>query len=519
MKCDSYSCVGESHIASGKPCQDSSSHHCDEKNDIYVVVVCDGHGGDRYFRSDIGSRLLCNITKENLIEFAEIIKKRNKKSKAGLFVGKPFIQVPTIRESTDALPRQNEEDKVLTQLFSSIVTTWKESISEHASRTPLSDWEIKNVKPEYLTDFENGKSLEKVYGSTLMAYLQTKDFWLAFHLGDGKCIMFDDSDQCIEPVLWDEKCFLNRTTSICDPAPIEEIRYSYRGDGVFPFAVFLGSDGIDDSFGDGERLHGFYLNILRSIVQEGAEAVHKSLVESLPIISKRGSQDDMSVAYAYDEKELEQHVISLTNNQIDTLNIRIAEIDQKIYAKAQTIDELGGQYESKRAQLAVGDNKSQEYKNCEKIRINLKYAKSEYDDLRVQRESIIKQLSSLMDFVGTTPKSEERQISIPKYLAKIISFISGDYGKKCDEENDKRKYVSSAPVEIAINDDDTISQVDENKEQEKEEEQEREKEELSSDEEKGLAELKEAKKQLLIVMSNSQNNHDNHSIQDEPKEE
>lgn len=61
-----------------------------------------------------------------------------------------------------------------------------------------------------------GYKLEKIYGCTLMAYVRTNKYWFAFHLGDGKMISFDEEAQWKEPVLWDDRCFLNKTTSICD---------------------------------------------------------------------------------------------------------------------------------------------------------------------------------------------------------------------------------------------------------------------------------------------------------------
>ena len=443
MRCDSYSCIGESHIASGKPCQDSSLHWSDEKSGVYIAIVCDGHGGDRYFRSDVGAKLLCGITKDSLVSFAESIKKRNKKQKIPLFKGRPFTQVPTIRESTDSLPRQGEEDIVVNQLLSSIVTLWREQIEKHASETPITDWEMANVNSDYLVDFEERRSIEKNYGSTLMAFLQTEDFWLAFHLGDGKCIMFDAEDNCFEPVLWDEKCFLNRTTSICDPAPIEEFRYSYRGDGSFPVAVFLGSDGIDDSYGDGERLHNFYLNILRMLSSEGADAVHLSLEESLPIISKRGSRDDMSVAFVYNDCVIKEHVANLTKKQIGMLDLEFAELKDKARAKKRTVDELAGEYERKRASLKKGDTHSSEYKACEKLRINLKYADSDYKSFLTQIESLKKQARSLYEFLGIDVPAKAYQLGEdePNYLARITSFIDGSYGKECDKDE--------LPVEVA----------------------------------------------------------------------
>ena len=54
--------IGASHQRKGKPCQDSSlSRSFISKNgeELHLMVVSDGHGGERYWLSDVGSRLAC----------------------------------------------------------------------------------------------------------------------------------------------------------------------------------------------------------------------------------------------------------------------------------------------------------------------------------------------------------------------------------------------------------------------------------------------------------------------------
>jgi hypothetical protein len=48
--------------------------------------------------------------------------------------------------------------------------------------------------------------------------------------------------------LKDKKCHDNITTSLCDFDVINEFRFCYNGDGPFPYAVFLCSDGLENSF-------------------------------------------------------------------------------------------------------------------------------------------------------------------------------------------------------------------------------------------------------------------------------
>lgn len=56
-------CQGESHKATGKVCQDYAM--CSTDNGIAVAVLSDGHGGSRYFRSDVGSKTIKELMGES----------------------------------------------------------------------------------------------------------------------------------------------------------------------------------------------------------------------------------------------------------------------------------------------------------------------------------------------------------------------------------------------------------------------------------------------------------------------
>ena len=312
MKVFNYSCLGESHKADEKPCQDASKSAVTDKG-LTICIVSDGHGGEQYFRSQIGSQELVNITFEKVQEFTEGMLQLN------ILKDTPFTQMDISSKRPDNLPALKVIDDRFMQLFRAIKAEWMIHIYEHALNTPVDDREQKKVKPEYLDQLKQQRNLEKIYGATLMAYVQCSNFWFAFHLGDGQMIMFDRKGTGFEPVLWDDDCFLNKTTSICQADAIERFRYTFEGDGKFPLAVFLGSDGIDDTFTDGEPLYNFYRGVLQYIFIDGDESVEEDLKKNLPVFSARGSRDDMSVAYCYDEEHLKDIVTDITRKQVETL--------------------------------------------------------------------------------------------------------------------------------------------------------------------------------------------------------
>ena len=60
---------GVSHIKSGKPMQDYSLA---QKGENYCIgVVCDGHGADKHFRSEIGSKFAAEVTVEKFTQIAK----------------------------------------------------------------------------------------------------------------------------------------------------------------------------------------------------------------------------------------------------------------------------------------------------------------------------------------------------------------------------------------------------------------------------------------------------------------
>lgn len=301
--CFDRRCQGESHKATDKPCQDFSFSK--QSTPHTIAIISDGHGGTRYFRSDVGSRLLCEVTARCLSEFVEGIPSMT-------FSDKPYTAVGI----GDFMPT------VLQQLFGAIVVGWRKAVMEHADHHPLTETEQAIASPK------DEHEWEKTYGCTLIAALRTSSYWLAFQIGDGKCVALREDGTLREPIPWDDRCFLNKTTSICDTDALSRFRCCYGGIDNAPVAIFLGSDGIDDSFGEEENLYNFYVQLAKGFSQEGHEATVKDLEQSLPMLSKRGSQDDMSVAGIYDSR-IQSLLPQLVQWQVGRLEVKRDELENK----------------------------------------------------------------------------------------------------------------------------------------------------------------------------------------------
>lgn len=318
MKSIVYYCQGESHKAINKVCQDYARCYID--NEMSIAVVSDGHGGSRYFRSDVGSQTAVDCSIELVKSFVSKVNKE-------IFVGKPFTSVSalTTERKNSNLRKESTADKQLKQLFASIIYTWRRTVEEHAAKNPFTVDELKLINNP-----DEPSSIDKIYGCTLLCYVKTPDYWFAFQIGDGKCFSFDEEGIWCEPIPWDECCFLNKTTSICDSSSFEEFRFCYQGDGQDPVSVFLASDGLDDSFGEGVNQANFYIQILKLISDKGVNVAQSELEDTLPKLSKIGSKDDMSLALIYDENRLPSIIPHLIKWQRDNIQREINAVNIKL---------------------------------------------------------------------------------------------------------------------------------------------------------------------------------------------
>ena len=379
--------LGYSHLSSQKPCQDSGRYFA--ADNVYISVVCDGHGGSSYVRSDIGAQIAADVVVEKIQAFIRRIPNNLFENKKGAVTVKPTRDpivdengkrrdISALSESEIELLRQLKSyiqesqkypdiEKAFREMFSEICIEWKNRVVQDADVHPFTKAEKE----------KNGsKRIEKAYGTTLMAAVRTTDYWFAFHIGDGKLYACDDLMQWTEPVPWDCNCFMNTTTSLCGHFPANDFRYAFDGTGNFPIAFALGSDGIDDTFLHSDLIHKFYSQILCVFNERNPKEAEELLKVHLAELSKRGSHDDMSVATIIDRDKLD--------TAIQYYKI-ISEV-RNINAKRDSLKEELEQLQVKRDKLSEDiDNKCN---SCnKKAEETKKWWRAQLDELFKKRES------------------------------------------------------------------------------------------------------------------------------------
>ena len=285
------SVLGAGHIKDKKPCQDYSIAWQSKDSGSVVLIVCDGHGSDTYVRSDVGSRLAAQITLEAVKEF---VPRKGHTPNPEWIVGQKGQG-----QAHEQVNYGTGEGKVFEALFETIYRTWLDAIEQDAQNNPFTEEETKRLK---------WKKLVKAYGTTLMAYVQTPDYWFAFQIGDGRMLAADEDLKWRQLVPWDEACFLNQTTSLCNTDPLPLFRYAFDGTGNFPSAVFCCSDGIEDSWGDydlaPQMLHDYFTGLAKVFMHEGRNVTLDRLSDFLPKLSAAASKDDMSIAGYINKKAI-----------------------------------------------------------------------------------------------------------------------------------------------------------------------------------------------------------------------
>jgi len=319
---------GANHINSGKECQDYSlavngdKHFyetCIGKDNTWerkkqplikpkpfccMAIVADGHGGDAYFRSAKGSQFAAESARNCIAEFLRTQKKQ---------------------------PLENE----IKQLVRSVIKTWNDRVQADLDAKPFGNSELSALPEEDKARYRAGENPRHAYGTTLIAAVTTENYWFGFHIGDGRCTVLNKDGSFSQPIPWDDRCFLNKTSSLCDEDAAERARVYITSDR--PVAIFVCSDGIEDCYpvNDNDKyLAKFYRTLAVNFAGQEFDAVYADIKETLPIMSKKGSGDDMSLAGIFDVTALDKIVPVLKRDMADQkkealIRDAVAAIDEK----------------------------------------------------------------------------------------------------------------------------------------------------------------------------------------------
>lgn len=306
------------------PCEDYGSVYEDEQCKVFVVA--DGHGDSNCPRSSIGSKLICEIAISELKSFAESI-----------------ISQCWETELFDSL----KAEMIVRQLITSMFGKWSCAVNDELSQNPLTVEELEQAE-DYANHYKNDEYTEHIYGTTLIAGLITSEFMLLLQQGDGRCVVFDKNMKASQPIPWDDRCFANVTTSVCDMDSVNSCRYYIANLKEKPvIACIAGSDGVEDSFSSMDKMHVFYRKLLKLSCEKDIEGLNEYLEEFLPELSSIGSRDDITISGLIDIDSVKPFLAKMDiENDIVDAEDEISRVDDKLKSMSRKMEYLQKQYDS-----------------------------------------------------------------------------------------------------------------------------------------------------------------------------
>jgi serine/threonine protein phosphatase PrpC len=275
---------GASHKETGKPCQDAADvRYTNAPFACGLAIVADGHGGDKYFRSEVGSKCAIAVTQKMVAELASEIT-------AAL-----FSQSPVSINEREKLIEGN-----LRLLKTQIVSSWKKTVAKHYEKHPLSEAEQARCQELHLDLTASNVAI--LYGTTLLVGFMTETFWFAMQIGDGLCVLLDEKGNPKTPIPEDENQGFGTTNSLCNSNAVEKFYHTFGFSAMQGIAVC--TDGVADSFEKDKYLE--FLTILRKKFADFPDRAEAELQTWLPGYCAQGSRDDVAIAGVWRIEESKQ---------------------------------------------------------------------------------------------------------------------------------------------------------------------------------------------------------------------
>ena len=259
---------GASHIRSGKECQDSFKK-IKKDEDTVILAVADGHGSDSCPHSktgaDVAVNVFCKILNDCLDTYAE--------------------------QPENLLTFLNREGD--TTVAQKIEREWKRRIRKIHTNN-------KREIPLDVEGREDNDAIYKLYGSTLIGLVLTKEFLFAFQLGDGDIIKVSESGA--ENVIEADKILGTETHSLSKSESWKKaITFIKKHDDAqsLPVMYMLSSDGMANSYKNEDEFKKTCCDYYALLKEHGAEAVSGNLKEWLNETSELGCGDDITALFAY----------------------------------------------------------------------------------------------------------------------------------------------------------------------------------------------------------------------------
>lgn len=278
---------GYSHLRSNKKNQDSFNIFPNEPitSPPIIFALSDGHGGEKYYRSDIGSKLAVESAIEILTE---------------------FTKSPLIEEiNTENIEEMNK--KIKNTVCLDIVKNWRKKVASQENPEDIKG-DFNSIQREKNRPSIVDKQLEP-YGSTLLIAVICTNCGIFIQLGDGDILFLSGKNQVERPIPKDENLIANETYSLCLPGAehyfkVNCILFGNKNEidnSSDPSLIMLSTDGYSNSYTSDENFEKVLIDLSKIIfenpegLQSGIKNIKDNLESWLQETSKLGSGDDITV--------------------------------------------------------------------------------------------------------------------------------------------------------------------------------------------------------------------------------
>lgn len=267
---------GASHVETGTVCQDYADYKIADR--YSVAAVADGHGSKKHFRSDFGSKSGVEVAIKAIDEFCSDMDEFEQKFR-------------------------DDPDYLIKKIQKYIIKHWYDTVNEHYRNNP-----VKQEERERLTDEElSAIKIESIYGSTLLVSVLTENFSFGMQLGDGSLVVIKQCGEAYMPIIDDESCPANLTSSLCNSNAIKMFNYFYSYEK--PLAIILSTDGLYTSFSSKESFEEY--NCLLASQMSDIELLKSRINKNFVRRTNTGSRDDISISIIFEKEMFEDNLINV----------------------------------------------------------------------------------------------------------------------------------------------------------------------------------------------------------------
>ena len=268
---------GASHVRADLPNQDAITWRPTSRGGPpLILVVSDGHGSAKSFRSDRGSKFAVTAAADLLQELV-----------AGLPDAQNLSMVK--RFAAERLPDE-------------LVRRWRSAVDGDLAEHPFTEPEMAKLTEQRGERSRKGvgRSPRLAYGATVLGVLATEDFLLFLQLGDGDILVVADDGLVTRPFARDARLIANETTSLCMSEAWREVRLRFQANyGGLPALIMVATDGYANSFVNDDAFRKVGSDILAIMREDGVQVVEENLPNWLDEASAAGSGDDISLGILY----------------------------------------------------------------------------------------------------------------------------------------------------------------------------------------------------------------------------